>query len=229
MTSELPPTSTLYPKLVTIQRTLRGSLHLLPYKDLPYAITAPDSPKVVFYEFRGRGPPPGDIGRPGDIYWDVTFPYIIYFVGNDGWKAWNPQASDASQLLARNPNFANRYLWTSRNHHGFSWLTKESLAKSLVKTNEPQSIDQEKLKHFLHFSPRTMTASLALNVADNQARNDAEITRRRLDGVAIDVESKPNQGHSSKIEFTDSIGSDNLTVAFLQSELREKDLKRTPE
>ncbi|KAJ7671448.1 hypothetical protein DFH06DRAFT_1366364 [Mycena polygramma] len=227
MSSDLPPTSTLYPKLVTIQRTLRGALHLLPYMDLPYGITEPGNPRVIFYEFRGRGPPPGDIGRPGDVYWDVTFPCIIYFVGTGGWEAWNPQASDGSQLLARNPNFANRYLWTSRHHHGFSWLTKESLAKSLLKTSEPQSINQDKLKHFLHFSPSTMSASLALNVADNQTRNDAEITRRRLNGVAIGVEAKQNQEHVSsapKVECTDS-SSGNLTVAFLQSELQERDKK----
>ncbi|KAJ7673099.1 hypothetical protein DFH06DRAFT_1123844 [Mycena polygramma] len=215
MSSDLLPTLALYPKLVTIQRTLRGSLYILPYKDLPYRITAPGNPKVVFYEFRGKGPPPGDIGRPRDVYGDVTFPYSIYCVGTGGWEAWNPQAADGSQLLAR-----NRYLWTSCHHHGFSWLAKESLAKSYVNANEPQSINQDKLKHFLHFSPSTMTASLALNVADSQARNDAEITRRRLNGVAIDVEAKPNQGHAPKVECSDS-----LIVAFLQSELQERDKK----
>ncbi|KAJ7672276.1 hypothetical protein DFH06DRAFT_1319702 [Mycena polygramma] len=72
-----------------------------------------------------------------------------------------------------------------------------------------------------------MTVSLALNVADNQTRNDAEITRRRLNGVAISVEAKQNQEHVSsapKVECTDS-SSGNLTVAFLQSELQERDKK----
>ncbi|KAF7330186.1 hypothetical protein MVEN_02455600 [Mycena venus] len=172
--------SSSYPGLITIQRIFHGLPNLLPGKSLPYEIPG-DTSRVIYYEFRGRGTPPADVGRPGDVYWDVTFPYIIYVVGIDGWEAWNPQASAGVQLLARHPNFDDRYLWTSGD--GFSWLTTKDLENSLVpvKTTVPQAFDQDLLTALLHCSPTTST--LALDLSYNQMRNNAEVQRRRLNGV----------------------------------------------
>jgi hypothetical protein len=76
------PVSSSYPDLVMIPRALRGEMKLLPGKAHSYQNNG-DS--VVFYEFRGRGVLPVDVGRPGDVYWDVKLPYIIYFGGIAGW------------------------------------------------------------------------------------------------------------------------------------------------
>jgi hypothetical protein len=201
-----PPKSSIYPSLVTIQRILPGSSSLFA-SSIPYHGTATDG--VNFFEFRGRGIVPADIGRLGDVYWDVTFPYIIYFVGIDGWKPWNPQASEGSQKLARHPVFDDRYLWISDD--GFSWLTQKSLSNSLVRvrTHVAQTLDQELLAALLQFSPTT--ATLALDLEENRRRDEAEAQRRRLNGVPLSQPPKPIQ--RQMVESTEE--SSNTSSALL--------------
>ncbi|KAJ6553566.1 hypothetical protein DFH09DRAFT_1366183 [Mycena vulgaris] len=183
MTSSLDivPKSSSYPNLIAIRRKLRGLPKLLPGKSLPYENKVDD--ELVFYEFRGIGTPPGDIGRPGDIYWDSSFPYILYFWGAQGWQPWNPQADVGSQPLARHPNFDNRYLWF--HGHGLSWLTNRALtvSDSCVDPKKAHAMDMQVLVDILHSSPST--PSLRLHLGDNQKRHDAEAHRRNLNGITV--------------------------------------------
>ncbi|KAJ7776594.1 hypothetical protein DFH07DRAFT_47449 [Mycena maculata] len=87
-----------------------------------------------FQEFRGRGKPPSlDSGQPGDIYWDVTDPYIFYVrEHNDQWAPWNSDPSKARRL-AEHPVFLDRYLWISMKEdqaQGLTWLTRDTLKNS---------------------------------------------------------------------------------------------------
>ncbi|KAJ7470800.1 hypothetical protein FB451DRAFT_321790 [Mycena latifolia] len=195
------PQSSSYPSLIKIRRRLLGVPKLLPGRNHPYENI--DSEIVTFYELRGRGTPPEDVGHPGDIYWDVTFPFILYFRGIEAWQPWNEHADIGSQFLARHPNVAGRYMWFSR-ARGFNWLTSQGLHISGVDPGVKQTLDQYRqgiLVDILFVHPNT--TSLALQLGDNQARNDAEVQRRTLAGIAIREAPKPNPRPRRKTTKTD--------------------------
>ncbi|KAF7330185.1 hypothetical protein MVEN_02455500 [Mycena venus] len=138
----------------------------------------------------GGGVPPADVGLPGDVYLDLTFPYIIYFVGiNAQWDAWNPQASDGLQPLARHPNVYDRYLWISVD--GLAWLTKQSLDKSRVSIHATHTIDQARLAAILSSSPSNRFPTS--DCPENQRRTETETQRRLLNGVPIGMAPQPTQ------------------------------------
>ncbi|KAJ7913014.1 hypothetical protein B0H13DRAFT_2326776 [Mycena leptocephala] len=117
-----------YPNLVVLERVLKGQPKLRDGMALPYEVNS--SNQYTSYEFRGFGAPPADIGRPGDVFWDITFPYIIYVRREELWEAWNPRASAGSQLLAEHPCFRDRYLWIASSG-GLAWLAQQSLGKQI--------------------------------------------------------------------------------------------------
>ncbi|KAJ7082921.1 hypothetical protein B0H15DRAFT_434624 [Mycena belliarum] len=146
--------------------------------------TVVGSDHIVFYEFRGIGVPPDDLGRAGDIFWDTTFPYILYVRRLNAWEAWNPRASEGSQLLVEHPCFYDRYLWLSGS--GLSWLAQQSLGKSRVEIKQFQTLGdelQKELAAVLCSSPGFR--SLAPDILDNRTRHDAEVTRRTRNGILV--------------------------------------------
>ncbi|KAJ7746252.1 hypothetical protein B0H16DRAFT_1889085 [Mycena metata] len=164
--NETSPRYFSYPELVVFERALqgvpklRGWSVLLPSKHSDY-------PKVA-YEFRGFGVPPADVGRIGDIFWDVVRPYILYVRGLEGWTPWNPQASDGKQRLAEHPTYSDRYLWLSRS--GLAWLTEMTLKlrKRPMDITKSYGLDQNVLAEMdsmLDAAPRIVV---------NQARYDQE-------------------------------------------------------
>ncbi|KAJ7077233.1 hypothetical protein C8R44DRAFT_826243 [Mycena epipterygia] len=186
------PRSIAYPHLITIQRNLEGKPSLLPGKAQPYD-TRTRSGKVIFYEFRGIGIPPEDVGRPGDVYWDVTLPYIVYvcFTANH-WTPWNKYASSGSQLLAKHPCFKDRLLWIPyKTGPGLSWLSPSSF-DTVFGITTGFALDykmQESLVCLLRVSPST--PYFGLDKADNQRRHDAEVQRRILNGIPVADVAKP--------------------------------------
>ncbi|KAJ7116589.1 hypothetical protein C8R44DRAFT_211326 [Mycena epipterygia] len=184
------PSSSSYPNLITIPRMIHGSPKLLPGKNLPYKNV---DGKVVYYEFRGRGTPPVDVGRPGDIYWDVTPPYIIYIRDIDGWEPWNRQASAGSQPLAQHPNLDDRYLWISGLDCSWCWFTIKTLGRKRVEANHAMDENmQETLASFLHWLKMYSAPGLNLDLPENQRRHAAEIKRRLLNGVTVGEVPKTN-------------------------------------
>ncbi|KAJ7470953.1 hypothetical protein FB451DRAFT_1399705 [Mycena latifolia] len=183
MTSEsyIKPQSLSYPQIVILKQTLKGSLKLREGLEIPYEAAAG---QIVCYEFRGIGMPPNDIGRSGDIFWDVTFPYILYFRGVHTWEAWNPRASEGSQLLAEHPCFRDRFLWMSG--AGLSWLARQSLGKTKMDTKQFHTLGdqfQKELAAILRSAPSFDL--LSLDIPNNRERHDAELARRRRNGVAV--------------------------------------------
>ncbi|KII84007.1 hypothetical protein PLICRDRAFT_58137 [Plicaturopsis crispa FD-325 SS-3] len=91
------PTSNIQPGVHIELKTshIAPGMVLWPPPGYPYRVELgfrPDKRKgsgvynVLFYEMRGRGPPPGDIGYPGDIYLDLTpGAYALYFRGTAEW------------------------------------------------------------------------------------------------------------------------------------------------
>ncbi|KAJ7080301.1 hypothetical protein C8R44DRAFT_895407 [Mycena epipterygia] len=164
-----------YPNVVVLERVLRGKPKLRPGIEPPFGTN--------YYEFRGIGVPPNEIGRPGDIFWDVTFPYILYVRGSQVWEGWNPRASTGSQLLAEHPCFLDRYLWFGGN--GLSWFIHKSLHPEIdTKQFHMLSDDfQKELAAILCSSPSFK--SLSLDISENRAKHDAEVARRHRRGVAV--------------------------------------------
>lgn len=74
---------------------------------------------IPFYEFRGRGPPPTDIGNPGDIYLQTGVEtFILHVRTGTEWKVWDPLPTwgsivpPASEFLAHpDSKGLNRYFW----------------------------------------------------------------------------------------------------------------------
>ncbi|KAJ7470799.1 hypothetical protein FB451DRAFT_321722 [Mycena latifolia] len=216
--------------LIEIRRKLRGSPRLLPGKSDPYKAAG------VFYEFRGKGAPPADVGRPGDIYWDVVPPFVLYFWGTDGWQPWNAQGDAGSQLLARHPNVEDRYLWIRVGNGvlsgGLSWFSKRALDNLNVDTTLAHSLDQSmqnKLTDILRCSSAPQSPALRLN---NQAWNDGEVDRRDLD-VPVREASNPqictvNPSGKSKNEDVTSASRSNTedtTSSAISAEVEMLNLK----
>ncbi|KAJ6615813.1 hypothetical protein B0H10DRAFT_2039154 [Mycena sp. CBHHK59/15] len=174
------PRSFSYPNIVVIERALRGQPKLRPGMTLPYELCADG--RVLSYEFRGIGIPPNDIGRPGDIFWDTTFPYILYFAAT---------ASARSRPLAQHPSFRDRYLWMSGS--GFAWLVSSGLQKAHMDMRQFYALDD---------------TSLGLDFPDNRRRYDEEVRRRRHDGVAVgEVSAMSHIPHGSDALSTSGINT----------------------
>ncbi|KAJ7116604.1 hypothetical protein C8R44DRAFT_739298 [Mycena epipterygia] len=182
-TVELPK-SPSYPNLVAIERPLRGLPKLKDGMMLPYQC----NDRVLAYEFRGIGVPPEDVGRAGDIFWDVTSPYILYVRGLDGWVSWNPSASSGRQALAEHPAFTDRYLWISGT--GLAWLTDQGLKRKDIDITQQYALDQgpqNDLHSILEAAPSSLC--LAMDSPDSRTRYEAEVARRHQHGVAVQARS----------------------------------------
>ncbi|KAJ7163888.1 hypothetical protein C8R43DRAFT_989101 [Mycena crocata] len=103
---------------VILRRTLKGDLPSRAAEGTASSLRG----TIDFQEIRSRGPPPATImGRPGDIYWDLTPPFLIYVREA---TCWSP-----SDLLVKHPNFEERYLWISNTmtYKGLGWFTAQHL------------------------------------------------------------------------------------------------------
>jgi hypothetical protein len=128
-----PPISSQQPHIVRHYRAFH--VRELP-EDYPYHLEPSSEPstkiKVPYYEFRGKGPPPKDIGKLGDLYLDLADvkSYALYALTSTGWTMWDPLPSQSgtvppvSELLAH-PQSAklNRYLWCDGCQPGWYPLT----------------------------------------------------------------------------------------------------------
>jgi hypothetical protein len=176
-----PLQSINYPNLVVLERVLRGTPKLREKKEHSYENS---DGHALCYEFRGIGVPPEEIGRPGDIFWDVTSPYILYFRGAQTWQAWNPGASSGSQLLAEHPCLRDRYLWISGS--GLTWLAQQSLLKASVDIKQFHTLGDElqmQLAAILCSAPSFKLSTL--DIPENRTKHNLEVARRQRDGVPV--------------------------------------------
>ncbi|KAJ7775674.1 hypothetical protein DFH07DRAFT_799401 [Mycena maculata] len=80
---------------------------------------------VPFFEFRGPGAPPPDLGAPGDVYIDLTpAAHVLYARAEEQWCAWPGPAAALDDLLGH-PHFVDctgaRYLWVHP-RDGVEWV-----------------------------------------------------------------------------------------------------------
>lgn len=83
-----------------------------------YRLGGNNESQVVYYEYLGMGPPPRDIGYPGDIYIDTT-PDAEAAYGRGFW-GWSEPASSSD--LAVHPQIVGRFLWCTAREVG--WFLK---------------------------------------------------------------------------------------------------------
>ncbi|KAJ6451682.1 hypothetical protein C8R47DRAFT_1170004 [Mycena vitilis] len=171
-----------YPNLVVLERILKGTPKLRSGMALSYESS---TNQTVYYELRGFGTPPADVGRPGDVFWDITYPYIIYVRGMELWEPWNPRAAVGAQLLAEHPCFRDRYLWIGGSG-SLGWFAQQSLYKADMDVRKFYSLDeaaQRSLASVLGIPAAGTT--LALDVPENRARHNAEVARRQKLGISV--------------------------------------------
>jgi hypothetical protein len=95
----------------------------------------PGNHTVYYYEIRGLGPPPNDIGYPGDVYIDMTpGSPAIYAMGNDEWTIWHGHIKHLVGPRGRyeplgfpHPLLRDRFLWCS--DKSVVWYSRDSIRK----------------------------------------------------------------------------------------------------
>ncbi|KAJ7733320.1 hypothetical protein B0H16DRAFT_1892829 [Mycena metata] len=85
---------------------------------------------VPFFEFRGLGAPPPDVGTPGDAYIDTTpGAQALYSKSEEEWTRW---AGSASDITSAHPHFADgtraRFLWFHP-QGGVEWVCQRTIMR----------------------------------------------------------------------------------------------------
>jgi len=144
----------------------------------PYRLYADEPSHILFFEFRGYGPPPDDVGNPGDIYIDLTpHPRPLLYVchGEKDWKCvnWSSNPNIVEFNIHVHPLLKGRYLWGTASS-GFMWFTPATIRyEDLYRYTDAVDYDgmiAKAMKWDFEDDPRG---------PDNARRREAEESRRR--------------------------------------------------
>ncbi|KAJ7746285.1 hypothetical protein B0H16DRAFT_1556893 [Mycena metata] len=182
--------------LQKLSKSLRGTLVLRKGTEFLTKHTA--GSEHLWNEFRGRGAPPADEGRYGDVYLDITPPFVLYVrrpkdvrqIGGDShWMAWNSPSAAAMQPLAEHPLYEDRYLWISASGTGLEWFTR-----AYWKITEARASDAERLLHEVLVSPKKVASPKRITSSAGQPNNlDQAKKRKRTDSDAAASPPRPFQ------------------------------------
>ncbi|KIM77907.1 hypothetical protein PILCRDRAFT_605648 [Piloderma croceum F 1598] len=105
--------------------------HNMP-KGYPYRFGPRDKSNMIpYYEWRGKGPPPDDIGHPGDLYLDLTpGNYALHAHTTKKWVKWVGPRTKKEGLLAH-PHLKDRYLDCSDRFIG--WYAESTIRRHQAK------------------------------------------------------------------------------------------------
>ncbi|KAJ7036849.1 hypothetical protein C8F04DRAFT_1233004 [Mycena alexandri] len=143
----------------------------------------------LWNEFRGRGAPPADEGRIGDVFWDITPPFVLYVrrpsdvsqTGVDSeWKAWNPDPF-TRQPLAEHPLYEDRYLWISASGTGFEWFTRAHWKGCCIEVMEARALEERLLREVLA-SPKKVSSPKRITSSAGQPSNSDQAKKRKRAG-----------------------------------------------
>ncbi|TFY76835.1 hypothetical protein EWM64_g7175 [Hericium alpestre] len=96
--------------------------------DFPYELVRDNGLQIHYFEFRGPGPPPNDLGHPGDVWLNVKpGEYNLYARMQSHWELW-PGPRKAKKHMFAHPLVPGRYLWCTRKH--VLWYTCDGIRKS---------------------------------------------------------------------------------------------------
>ncbi|THH17594.1 hypothetical protein EW146_g3261 [Bondarzewia mesenterica] len=96
--------------------------------DFPYEVIRDNGLQVHYFEFRGQGPPPDDLGHPGDVWLNLKpGEYALSARMLTEWVLW-PGPRKAKKQMFAHPLVEGRYLWCTRKH--VLWYTCDGIRKS---------------------------------------------------------------------------------------------------
>ncbi|KAF8271704.1 hypothetical protein EI94DRAFT_517748 [Lactarius quietus] len=94
----------------------------------PYEAIRDNGLQIHYFEFRGQGPPPADLGSPGDVWLNVRAGELsLYARTLKEWAIW-PGPRKAKKQMFEHPLVPGRYLWCTRKH--VLWYTCDGIRKS---------------------------------------------------------------------------------------------------
>ena len=94
----------------------------------PYEVIRDNGLQIHYFEFRGQGPPPADLGYPGDVWLNVRPGELsLYARTLNEWVIW-PGPRKAKKQMFEHPLVPGRYLWCTRKH--VLWYTCDGIRKS---------------------------------------------------------------------------------------------------
>jgi hypothetical protein len=128
------PKSTQQPGITRLNKKFRHHWPLGMEASYPYEYFPLDD-TVHYFEFRGEGPPPSDIGYPGDIYIDLTEGSpAVYAMGITEWVLWHGHLSckaghrDPREIKPfSHPLLRDRILWCSEKT--VMWYSRDTIRK----------------------------------------------------------------------------------------------------
>ncbi|KAJ6544338.1 hypothetical protein B0H19DRAFT_1380620 [Mycena capillaripes] len=133
------PTSMLKPETTFTLKYIKMASDKVP-ANYPYALPPVDGLyrnvglleflPVPFFEFRGPGAPPADVGTPGDVYIDLTpNAHALYSKSEEDWTRW---AGPAAIEMPSHPHFVDggraRYLWFHP-QQGVEWVCARTIMR----------------------------------------------------------------------------------------------------
>ena len=131
-----------------------------------------------FSEFRGLGSPELNIGRPGDIYIDITPGlYALYARYPERWLLW-PGSNDASNLLLH-PLLSDRCLWC---HTTVGWFHRRNVRVNSGKWHIWRRNLSICLK-YMHPSPSASASELLSETLNFQERLSGESKKRKREAL----------------------------------------------
>ncbi|KAI9512736.1 hypothetical protein F5148DRAFT_1161216 [Russula earlei] len=97
-------------------------------ESFPYEVIRDNGLQIHYFEFRGQGPPPADLGFPGDVWLNVRPGELsLYARTLSEWVIW-PGPRKAKKQMFEHPLVPGRYLWCTRKH--VLWYTCDGIRKS---------------------------------------------------------------------------------------------------
>ncbi|KAF7333057.1 hypothetical protein MVEN_02412300 [Mycena venus] len=134
------PRSRLKPETTFTLKYIKMCSHTIP-ANYPYALFAIaglyaekgsvyEYLPVPFFEFRGYGAPPADVGTPGDVYIDLTpGAHALYSRSEEDWARW---AGPAAPEMLGHPHFFDYKQSRYVNFHpeeGIEWVCKQTILR----------------------------------------------------------------------------------------------------
>lgn len=149
--------------------------------EFPYDTQGLDSAvgvQIHYLVFDGQGPPPDDIGDPGDIYFDfvhsdiVNFGKLVLYARMERcWKLW--PGKDLTNLL-QHPHLPTYFLWQKKRAFGWTYATKikgwAKFAAEKAKRERAEAaakIDWEKFR--VEVAPDGLSLSVILSVTETES------------------------------------------------------------
>ncbi|KAJ7815974.1 hypothetical protein B0H14DRAFT_3744686 [Mycena olivaceomarginata] len=186
---------------------------------------------VPFFEFRGSGAPPADLGTPGDVYIDLTpDAHALYCKSEEDWARWAGPAEAATEQLCH-PHFVDERQSRYVNLHpeqGPEWVCRQTVvrrqqalrAAGILEDSHADSaqaglrLASTIIGHPARgVSPATMGAESDLFASDSEGPSDAEPKLSDVDDEAFFPSKRARTLASSSISAARSANRPAATAA----------------